>query len=37
MDLLIAAVAIEEGLTLLTDNVKDFPMRDLSIHPLHGA
>lgn len=33
-DCLIAAVAIGYGCTLLTDNHKDFPMRDLSLHPL---
>jgi predicted nucleic acid-binding protein len=31
---IIAAVAIHNRLTLLTDNVKDFPMRDLVLHPL---
>jgi predicted nucleic acid-binding protein len=31
---IIAAVAIHNGLTLLTDNVKDFPMDDLSLSPL---
>lgn len=36
-DLMIAAVAIEEGLTLLTDNVKDFPMRELSFRPLRRS
>jgi predicted nucleic acid-binding protein len=33
-DVIIAAVAIHYELTLLTDNVKDFPMKELSIHPL---
>lgn len=33
-DVIIASVAIHNGLTLLTDNVKDFPMKELSIHPL---
>jgi predicted nucleic acid-binding protein len=28
-DLLIASVALEHGLILVTDNLKDFPMRDL--------
>lgn len=28
-DMLIAASALEHGLTLMTDNRKDFPMRDL--------
>ncbi len=31
VDTLIAAVAIENGLTLATDNVKDFPMPELKI------
>jgi predicted nucleic acid-binding protein len=30
-DTIIAAVAIHYELTLLTDNVKDFPMEDLSL------
>ena len=33
-DTLIAAVAIEERCVLLTDNRKDFPMRELSVYPL---
>jgi len=33
-DVIIAAVAIHYELTLLTDNVKDFPMEDLLLHPL---
>jgi len=33
-DAIIAAVAIHHGLTLLTDNVKDFPMKNLSLYPL---
>lgn len=36
-DVIIAAVAIEEQATLLTDNVKDFPMRELSLYPLPRA
>jgi predicted nucleic acid-binding protein len=32
-DTLIAAVAIENGLTLITDNIKDFPMKELSLYP----
>jgi predicted nucleic acid-binding protein len=32
-DTLIAAVAIHNRLTLITDNVKDFPMPELSILP----
>jgi predicted nucleic acid-binding protein len=31
MDTLIAAVAIHNDLTLITDNVKDFPMPELSL------
>ena len=33
-DVTIAAVAIYEQLTLLTDNVKDFPMRELILYPM---
>ena len=33
-DATIAAVAIAHDLTLLTDNVKDFPMKDLTLYPL---
>ena len=33
-DSLIAAVAIQYQLALLTDNVKDFSMRDLKLYPL---
>jgi predicted nucleic acid-binding protein len=33
-DATIAAVALVHELTLLTDNVKDFPMKDLSLYPL---
>jgi predicted nucleic acid-binding protein len=33
-DATIAAVAIVHELTLMTDNVKDFPMRDLTLYPL---
>ena len=33
-DAIIAAVAIHDGLTLLTDNVKAFPMKNLSLYPL---
>jgi predicted nucleic acid-binding protein len=33
-DVIIAAVAIYNDLTLLTDNTKDFPMKDLSLFPL---
>ena len=36
-DVTIAAVAIFEQLTLLTDNVKDFPMRELSFYPMPKA
>ena len=32
-DVIIAAVAIENRLTLITDNVKDFPMTELSLYP----
>jgi len=33
-DALIAAVAIEFGLPLMTDNVRDFPMAELQLWPL---
>jgi predicted nucleic acid-binding protein len=33
-DTLIAAVAIEHQLSLITDNTKDFPMRELNLYPL---
>ena len=33
-DTLIAAVAIQNRLPLLTDNIKDFPMKDLHLYPL---
>jgi predicted nucleic acid-binding protein len=33
-DIIMAAVAIHDELTLLTDNTKDFPMADLSLYPL---
>jgi predicted nucleic acid-binding protein len=33
-DTIIAAVAIEEQCMLLTDNRKDFPMRELNVYPL---
>jgi predicted nucleic acid-binding protein len=33
-DATIAAVALHNELTLITDNIKDFPMEDLSIYPM---
>ena len=36
-DATIAAVALVHELTLMTDNVKDFPMKDLVIYPLASA
>jgi predicted nucleic acid-binding protein len=33
-DAIIAAVAIHNRLTLITDNIKDFPMPELSLYPL---
>ena len=33
-DTLIAAVAIQYQISLITDNTKDFPMTDLQIYPL---
>jgi len=34
-DATIAAVALIHQLTLMTDNLKDFPMKELTIYPLH--
>ena len=36
-DVIIAAVAIYNELTLLTDNIKDSPMKNLLLHPLPNA
>ena len=36
-DAIIAAVAVQNSLTLLTDNVKDFPMAELTLYPLPKA
>jgi predicted nucleic acid-binding protein len=36
-DAIIAAVALVHELTLVTDNVKDFPMKDLLLYPLPFA
>ena len=33
----IAAVAIAYGCTLVTENIKDFPMPELELHPLSKA
>lgn len=33
-DVLIAATALHNGLSLLTDNIKDFPMKELFLYPL---
>ncbi len=35
-DLIIAATALHNNLTLLTDNIKDFPMKDITLYPLPG-
>ena len=35
-DVLIAATALHNSLPLLTDHVKDFPMKELSLYPLPG-
>ncbi|MBV9083275.1 MAG: type II toxin-antitoxin system VapC family toxin [Acidobacteriaceae bacterium] len=37
LDTLIAATALEYGLTLITGNRKHFPMPELSIYPLPGG
>jgi predicted nucleic acid-binding protein len=36
-DVIIAAVAIHHGLTLLTDNLRGFPMKNLTLYPLPKA
>lgn len=36
-DMLIAATALEHGLTLITANRKDFPMPELLLHPIEGS
>jgi predicted nucleic acid-binding protein len=33
-DMMVAATAIENGLSLMTDNRKDFPLPELSFYPL---
>ncbi|MBI3012087.1 MAG: type II toxin-antitoxin system VapC family toxin [Elusimicrobia bacterium] len=33
-DTLIASVAIQNGCTLVTDNIKDYPMKELNLYPL---
>jgi predicted nucleic acid-binding protein len=33
-DTIVAAIAIERGCSLMTDNRKDFPMPELSLYPL---
>jgi predicted nucleic acid-binding protein len=33
-DVIIAATALHNGLPLLTDNIKDFPMKNLTLYPL---
>jgi predicted nucleic acid-binding protein len=33
-DIIVAAIAIERGCTLMTDNRKDFPMPELTLYPL---
>ena len=36
-DAMIAAVALVHELTLMTDNLKDFPMKELTLYPLPVA
>lgn len=36
-DATIAAVALVHELTLMTDNIKDFPMKELTLYPLPSA
>jgi len=33
-DAIVAAIAIQRGCTLVTDNCKDFPMPEISLYPL---
>jgi tRNA(fMet)-specific endonuclease VapC len=33
-DVMIAATALHNGVALLTDNTKDFPMRELKLYPM---
>ncbi len=33
-DTIVAAIALHNELVLITDNVKDFPMKELSLYPL---
>jgi predicted nucleic acid-binding protein len=33
-DMIVAATVLEHGLTLMTDNRKDFPLPELKFHPL---
>jgi predicted nucleic acid-binding protein len=33
-DMIVAATALEHGLSLMTDNRKDFPLPELRFHPL---
>jgi len=36
-DTIVAAVALHHQLTLITDNIRDFPMKDLTFHSLEGS
>ena len=36
-DVTVAAVALHHHLTLIADNVKHYPMKELSLYPLPGA
>ncbi len=36
-DMIVAATALEHGLTLMTDNRKDFPLPELTFYPLPRA
>ena len=33
-DMIVAAIALDRGCTLMTDNRKDFPMTELALYPL---
>jgi len=36
-DVTVAAVALYHHLTLITDNAKHYPMKEVSLYPLPGA
>ncbi len=36
-DTIVAATALQHNCVLMTDNCKDFPMRELQLYPLNGS